>query len=129
MFKLNSHINRHNFVYWSDVNPNVILEKDVNLPGVTVWVVISVTGIIGSVFFDGTVNQNNYLHGLQTEFWPRVEHKVGVYFQQDGAPPHYAQRMVGHAFRRAMDRATWATGVAGSIPRPNAARFLFVACP
>jgi hypothetical protein len=49
-------------VYWSDVNPNVISEKDVNLPGVTVWAAISVTGIIGPVFFDGTVNQNNYLH-------------------------------------------------------------------
>jgi hypothetical protein len=120
-------------VYWSDVNPNVILEKDVNLTGVTVWATISVTGIIGPVFFDGTLNQNNYLHVLQTEFWPRVELEVVVYFQQDGAPPHYAlcvcQRMVGHAFRREMDRATWATGVAGSIPRPDAVRFLFVECP
>jgi hypothetical protein len=44
-FKLNGHINHHNCVYWRDVNPNVILEKDVNLPGVTVWVAISVTGI------------------------------------------------------------------------------------
>jgi hypothetical protein len=24
------------------------------------------------------------------EFWPRIEHEVGVYFQQDGAPPYYA---------------------------------------
>jgi hypothetical protein len=72
------------------VNPDVILEKDVNLPGVTVWAAISVTGIIGPVFFDGTFDQNNYLHVLQTEFWPRVELEVGVYFQQDGAPPHYA---------------------------------------
>jgi hypothetical protein len=29
--------------------------------------------------------------------------------------------MIGHAFRR----ATWVTGVAGSIPRPNAAQCLF----
>jgi hypothetical protein len=72
------------------VNPNVILEKDDNFPGVTVWAAISVTGIIGPVFFDGTVNQINYLHVLQTEFWPRVEHEVGVHFQQDGAPSHYA---------------------------------------
>jgi hypothetical protein len=68
----------------------MFLEKDVNVPGVTVWAAISVTGIIRPVFFDGTVNQNNYLHVLQTEFWPRVEHKFEVYFQQDGAPPHYA---------------------------------------
>ncbi|XP_054449778.1 uncharacterized protein LOC129087027 [Pteronotus mesoamericanus] len=89
-FKLNGHINRHNCVYWNEVNPHVILEKDINLPGVTVWAAISVMGIIGPVFFDGPVNQNNYLHVLQTELWPRVEHDFGVYFQQDGTPPHYA---------------------------------------
>jgi hypothetical protein len=89
-FKLNGHINRHTCVYWTNVNPNVILAKDVDLPEVTIWAAISVTGIIEPVFSDGTLNQNNYLHVLQTEFWPRVEHEVGVYFQQDGAPPHYA---------------------------------------
>jgi hypothetical protein len=39
-FKLNGHMNRHNCVYWSDANPNVISERDVNLPGVTVWAAI-----------------------------------------------------------------------------------------
>ena len=74
-------------MYWSDVNPHVILEKDVNLPGVTVWAAISSMEIIGPIFFDGTVNQDNYLHMLQTEFWPRIENQNNIYFQHDGAPP------------------------------------------
>ena len=47
-------------------------------------VAVSVTGIIGPVFFDGTVNQNNNPHVLKTELWPRAEHD----FQQDSAPHH-----------------------------------------
>ena len=34
MFKLNGHINRHNCIYWSDVNPKVVMEHELNLPGV-----------------------------------------------------------------------------------------------
>ena len=92
-FKLNGHINRHNCVYWSNDNPHVILEKDNNLPGLTVWAAISCMGLIGPIFFESTVNQDNYLHMLQTEFWPRVENQNDIYFQQDGAPPHYGTRV------------------------------------
>ena len=35
-FKLNGHINHHNYTYWSQENPHVILEKEVNVPGITV---------------------------------------------------------------------------------------------
>lgn len=88
-FKLNGHINRHNCVYWSNQNPHIIIGKEVNLPGVTVWAAISSIGLIGPIFFDGTVNANNYLQMLQTQFWPRVRQQHNCYFQQDGAPPHY----------------------------------------
>ena len=36
-FKLNGRVNRHNCVYWSDSNPHEILQRELNLPGVTVW--------------------------------------------------------------------------------------------
>ena len=48
MFKLNGYINRHNCIYWRDNKLNEIIEKDVNLPGVTVWCGISSQGIIES---------------------------------------------------------------------------------
>ena len=55
ILKLNGHINHHNCVYWSTDNPNIIIEKELNLPGITIWCVISSSGIIGSFFFDTTV--------------------------------------------------------------------------
>ena len=54
------------YIYWSNDNPHVILEKDINLLGETVWAAISCMGLIGSIFFESTVNQDNYLHMLQT---------------------------------------------------------------
>ena len=92
-FKLNEYINRHYCVYWSNNNPHVILEKDINLPGVTVWTAISCIGLIGSILFESTMKQVNHLHMLQTKFWPRVENQNNIYFQQNGAPPHYGIRV------------------------------------
>lgn len=52
-FKLNGHINRHNCVYWAEQNPHVIIERDVNLPGVTVWAALSSHSLISPYFFMG----------------------------------------------------------------------------
>ena len=89
-FKLNGTINRHNCVYWAANNPRVTVEKEVNLPGVTVWAAISPFGIIGPFFFEGSVTAEIYLDMLQTFFWPRVQDQ-DCYFQHDGAPPHYGR--------------------------------------
>ena len=56
MFKLNGHINGHNCIYWSDVNPKVTMQHELNLPEVTVWCSISSAGIIGPYFFKNTGN-------------------------------------------------------------------------
>ena len=69
------------------------MEKDFNLPGITVWAAISCMGLIGPIFFESSMNQDNYLRMLRTEFWPRVENQNDIYFQQDGAPPHYGIRV------------------------------------
>lgn len=63
------------------MNSHSILEKDVSLPRVMVWATIS---FMGPIFFDGTVNQDNYLYMLQTKFWPRVRNQNDIYFQQHG---------------------------------------------
>ena len=64
-FKVNGHVNRHNSVYWCETNPREILEKEVNVPGITVWGGISSSGMIGPFFFEGTVTGNSYLTMLQ----------------------------------------------------------------
>lgn len=93
IFKLNGHVNRHNSIYWSTSNPQHHLEVNMNAPGLTVWAAMSSEGLIGPFFFDNTVNGTNYLEMLQTFLWPAIEghrHQHELWFQQDGAPPHYA---------------------------------------
>lgn len=92
-FKMNGRINRHNSVYWASENPHVTIQEELNVPGITVWGGVYAGGLVGPYFFDGTVNSDNYLNLLidlkgELENNPLLE---GIrYFQQDGAPPHYA---------------------------------------
>ena len=89
-------VNRHNFVYWSDLNPQWFAEEPLHSPKVVVWATIGVNGIIGPYFFDENVNQECYLHLLQTFFLPQLQAlNLGenVIFQQDGAPPHWGRNV------------------------------------
>ena len=36
-FKLSGHVNRHNCVYWNTTNQHVVIERQLNQPGLTVW--------------------------------------------------------------------------------------------
>ena len=90
IFKINGHINRHNCVYWSTKNPNIVIEKELDLPGVTVWCAIFSSGIIGPFFFDITVISQSYLEMLKEKFWPCIQHQE-IIFQQDGTPAHYGR--------------------------------------
>lgn len=117
-FKLNGTINRHNCTYWGPVNPHVTVEHHLNLPGVTVWCGISARGIIGPFFFNGTVNGDRYLTLLEESIGPHIEEMFGddeIYFQQDGAPPHYHCDVRAHL--NATHPDTW-IGRRGAIEYP-----------
>ncbi|PSN52652.1 hypothetical protein C0J52_08821 [Blattella germanica] len=95
-FKLNGTVNRHNCIYWASENPNVHVDKAVNLPGVNAWCGFSYRGLIGPFFFDGTVTGEVYFQKLQTSILPAIRDLYGdgrFYFQQDGAPAHYHNRV------------------------------------
>ena len=50
-------------------------------------------GIVGPQFFDGTVTGERYLDKLKNFVIPALKQRPdfnNLYFQQDGAPPHYA---------------------------------------
>ncbi|XP_068207675.1 uncharacterized protein [Palaemon carinicauda] len=108
-FKLNGTINRHNCTYWCPSNLHVTIERHVNLPGVTVWCGISALGIIGPFFFNETVNGESYLNLLQEFVGPQITEMFGedsdIYFQQDGAPPHYHRDV--RAYLDAVFPDTW----------------------
>jgi hypothetical protein len=89
---LSGYVNRHNCVYWADENPHLTIQSQLNQPGVTVWGALSSEGVLGSVFFDGTVDGNNFLNMLRDVVVPQLRTRAKfaeLYFQQDGAT-HYA---------------------------------------
>lgn len=93
-FKLSGHVNRHNCVYWYSENMHLTLEQQLNQPGVTVWGGISSSGVLGPIFFDGTVTGDKYLEILMNEVVPQLQQQPNsheLYFHQDGAPPHYSR--------------------------------------
>lgn len=122
-FKLNGRLNRHNSIYWSADNPHQILEQDLNLPGVSVWAGISSRGLIGPFFFNGTVNGDNYLELLRSKVMPEIkglypDDEELPYFQQDGAPAHYASSVRSYLNSRiGLDFHSW-IGRRGVIEYP-----------
>lgn len=42
----------------------VTITEELNVPGITVWTGIYTGGLVGTYFFDGTVNAENYLELL-----------------------------------------------------------------
>lgn len=68
---------------------------------------ISSFGILGPYFCEGKVTGDNYLDTLENYVVPglmmRVENFLEIYFQHDGAPPHYAtavRNYLNKAFNR-----------------------------
>ena len=49
-FNTNGRVNRKNNVYWSEENPRVVEEAELNVPGLMLWCGISSRGILGSTF-------------------------------------------------------------------------------
>jgi transposase len=96
MFYLSGHVNRHNCRYWSDINPRWMQVSHVqNDPRIMVWAGIWEDQLIGPYFFDGNVTGETYLHMLSTfllDYMCNVPlaKRLNMFFQQDGAPPHYA---------------------------------------
>ena len=69
------------------------LLKELNVPGVTVWGGITSAGLVGPFFFESTVTGALYLKMLQEKVWSVISQREDIdelYFQQDGAPPHFA---------------------------------------
>lgn len=104
-FYLNGFVNKHNNRYWSDENPHIFTEGHTQYPQkINVWAGVLGDQVIGPVFIEGNLNGENYLNMLEDTINPLITEAVEnqldadgnrfideeqLYFQQDGAPPHY----------------------------------------
>jgi hypothetical protein len=92
-FKLSGAVTWHNCVCYSTENPRVTVEGQLNQPGVTVWVGLSYKGVLGPISFHTTLTHDPYLNMLRDTVLPQLQRQHDnddFFFQQDGAPPHYA---------------------------------------
>lgn len=101
-FSLNGHVNRQNSRYWSDENPHWAQECHTQNPQkINVWAGIVGFKVIGPFIIEGNLNGDRYLDLLRESIVPAIsrefppedeEHAVdeSIWFQQDGAPPHFA---------------------------------------
>lgn len=100
-FTLHGHVNRQNCRYWANENPHWMRELHTQNPEkVNVWAGIIGDHVIGPFFIDGNLNGDNYLALLQNNVVPTLANLYPaqanpqvpadvIWFQQDGAPPHY----------------------------------------
>ncbi|CAF2008707.1 unnamed protein product [Rotaria magnacalcarata] len=88
-FNRNGVVNRHNCMYWSSENPHIKFEVPNTKQGVMVWCGLTSSGLLGPYFFKETATGSVYKQMLIDYAWPYLKHKR-LYFQPDGAGPHYA---------------------------------------
>ena len=115
-FHLCGAVNKQNFRYWAENNPQIIQERPLHSPELPVWCAISQFGMTGPYFFEEegmtvTVNSERYVSVLQNFLQPRMEEIVeaerlgDVWFQQDGATAHTA-RISLNVLRRMFPRTS-----------------------
>ena len=73
-FYLDGHVSPQNCRFWAAEPPDLVKEKPLHSPKVTVWCAISSSGIIGPLWFEDlggkavTINAEQYQEVLE-EFW------------------------------------------------------------
>ena len=97
VFHLHRGTNHHNQNYWVKDNPHMCLETHHAFnPKIMVWCGIHNKTVVGPYFFDSRVDSNTYLQMLEQfvdqylHFLP-PEVRSRMYFQHDGATPHFAK--------------------------------------
>ena len=65
--------NKQNSRIWTDLQPEVVIEKALHDEKVLVWWAFSSTNIYGPYFFCKSLNQYSFLEMLKDLFWPRIK--------------------------------------------------------
>lgn len=114
-------LNRHNSHYWSDVNPHWSRSVDhQHRWSVMVWCGIVNGYLCGPYFFEGNVTGNSFLELVRDHLHELLEDvdlatRERMWFQLDGAPPHFAHIVRNHL--NATFPGRW-IGRGGPVPWP-----------
>jgi len=110
-FHLNGTVNRQNFRYWAPDNPNILHERPLHSPRVTVWCGIGKCGVIGPYFFEEngmTVTSDLYVNMInnffKNELRRRRINRRHVWFQQEGGTAHTARALMAAVRHQTISR-------------------------
>lgn len=109
-FHKNGYVNRHNFHYYDDSNPHFSRPVDhQHRWSLNVWAGILDKKIIGPYFFDRNITGEIYLHFLRNDLENYLDDLPlntvrRIWFQQDGAPPHFSIQVRQYLNNRFPDR-------------------------
>lgn len=97
-FHVSGSVNRHNCRIWGSEPPHEFIEHQRDSPKVNVWCGLMHDRIVGPfIFAEKTINGNIYCDMLELYVFPQIDdieqEKGPIFFQQDGAPPHYSNRV------------------------------------
>jgi hypothetical protein len=88
-FHMSGKVNRHNCQIWGNENTHEVMEHECDTPKLNVWCALTSDSVFGPFFFkEATVTGASYLNIQQNYAITRIPQRY--FFQQDGAPPHYA---------------------------------------
>lgn len=92
VFSLCGNVNKHNAHYWATQNPMFRIGNPGKTPTLTVWACISYNGLLLFDIRGTTMNSQWYCELLNEKVIPYFTRGIGrkMFFQQDGAPPHYS---------------------------------------
>ena len=99
VFYLDGGINSHNcshFCRTTPPPPHWTIDISLNSMKVMVWAAVGVPGIIGPFFIEENVSCETYIDLLIEEFYPAFSsysNASELHLMQDGAPPHWSQRV------------------------------------
>jgi len=96
-FYLHDVISVNNVYFWRDTNDQIIFEKPLYSPKVTVWCGFSNRFILEPYFFEGNVTADSYCSMIRNHVIPSLKRKKcfsTTIYQQDGAPAHTAFRTI-----------------------------------
>ncbi|OZI14484.1 hypothetical protein CE195_08405 [Sodalis-like symbiont of Philaenus spumarius] len=85
-------VNRHNCHYYNTKNPHILQEEKLKSTGITVWAAVTKDGVLSYDISRQTMTGERYASVLSNHIVPHLSQPEmkDVFFQQDGAPPHYA---------------------------------------
>jgi hypothetical protein len=96
-FYLHDIISVNNVYFWADDNPQLLFERPLASPKITVWVGFNNRFLLEPYFFDSNVTSDSYCTMILTHVIPLLKRKrlfSSTVYQQDGAPAHTSHQTI-----------------------------------